>query len=130
MEVTGQQRRLLELCAIRIERESVDWSVIARQALDPHGLDDLYQGVITEKSAAAKRSVPVLRKGLRETAGLADRVTVELEAAAGVGAELVTVLDPQYPANLRLIPNLPSLSVLPRRAHGRRCPLGGGRRYP
>lgn len=107
MEVTGQQRRLLELCAIRIERESVDWSVIARQVLDPHGLDDLYQGVITEKSAAAKRSVPVLRKGLRDTAGLADRVTAELEAAAGVGAELVTVLDPQYPANLRLIPNLP-----------------------
>ena len=107
MEITDRQRRLLELCAIRIERESVDWSVIARQALDPPGLDDLCQGVITEKSAAAKRSLPVLRKGLRDLSALADRVAAELEAAHAAGAQLVTVLDRQYPSNLRLIPNLP-----------------------
>jgi DNA processing protein len=107
MDVTDQQRRLLELCAIRVEKESVDWSLIARLAQDPGGLDDLHQAVITEKSAAAARSRPVLREGLRHLPVLAGRVSAELEAASGVGARLVTVLDPDYPANLRLIPNLP-----------------------
>jgi DNA processing protein len=35
------------------------------------------------------------------------RVDAELAAANAVGARLVTVLDAHYPANLRLIPNLP-----------------------
>jgi DNA processing protein len=107
METTSEQRRLLELCAIRADQDSVDWSLIARQALDPAGLDDLCQGVITEKSAAAAKSRPVLRKGLRRRPEQSDRVAAELEAADRVGARLVTVLDPGYPANLRLIPNLP-----------------------
>jgi DNA processing protein len=107
MEVTEQQRRLLELCAIRIDRESVDWSVIARQAQDPSGLDDLCQAIITEKSAAAEKSRPVLREGLRDPSAPAERVVAELEAASAAGAHLVTVLDRDYPANLRLIPNLP-----------------------
>jgi hypothetical protein len=34
------------------------------------------------------------------------------ELAAGVGARLVTVLDDDYPANLRLIPNLPPFLFL------------------
>jgi DNA processing protein len=107
MEVTDRQRRLLELCAIRIDGESADWNVIARQALDPSGLDDLCQGVIAEKSEAAKRSLPLLRKGLRALAGAAARVAAELESADKAGARLVTVLDQDYPPNLRLIPNLP-----------------------
>jgi len=107
MEVTDQQQRLLALCAIRFDGESVDWNVIARQALDPSGLDDLYQGVITEKSVAAKRSLPLLRRGLRAAAGQAARVAAELEKADEAGARLVTVLDQPYPSNLRLIPNLP-----------------------
>jgi DNA processing protein len=107
VEVTDQQRRLLELCAIRVEKESVDWSLIARLAQHPGGLDDLHQAVITEKSAAAARSRPVLREGLRDLPALADRVSAEVEAATGVGARLVTVLDPDYPPNLRLITNLP-----------------------
>lgn len=107
MEVTGQQRRLLELCAIRVDQQGVDWSLIARQAQYPSGLDDLCRSVITEKSAAAKRSLPVLRSGLRDQPALTQRVARELEAASGAGARLVTVLDPDYPVNLRMIPNLP-----------------------
>jgi DNA processing protein len=107
MEVTDQQHRLLQLCAIRVDKVSVDWSLIARLAQDPSGLDDLHMGVITERSAAAARSRPVLREGLRHLPALADRVAAELAAASSVGARLVTVLDPDYPANLRLIPNLP-----------------------
>ena len=30
MEITERQRRLLALCAIRIDAKSVDWSLIAR----------------------------------------------------------------------------------------------------
>jgi DNA processing protein len=107
MGITEQQHRLLELCAIRIDSQSVDWSLIARQAQDPSGLDDLYEAIITEKSAAADKSRPVLREGLRDLSAPAARVTAELEAAAAAGAHLVTVLDRDYPANLRLIPNLP-----------------------
>jgi DNA processing protein len=107
MEVTDQQRRLLELCAIRVDGVSVDWSLIARQAQDPSGLDDLFADVITETSAAATRSRPVLTAGLHRLPALTERVSAELEAASGAGARLVTVLDRDYPANLRLIPNLP-----------------------
>jgi len=106
MEVTDQQRRLLELCAIRVDGVSVDWSLIARQAQDPSGLDDLFRGIITEKSAAATRSRPVLTAGLQRVPALAERVSAELEAASGAGARLVTVFDRDYPANLRLIPSL------------------------
>ncbi len=107
MEVSDQQRRLLELCAIRVDHESVDWSLIARQAQYPGGLDELCQGIVHEKSVVAKKSVPVLRTGLRDHSAAVERVAAELEAAAAVGAKLVTVLDHGYPANLRLIPNLP-----------------------
>lgn len=112
MDITERQHRLLQLCAIRIDRESVDWNVVARQAQDPSGLDDLWQGIIPEKSAAAKRSVPILRKALRDPAPLARRVDAELEAAAAAGARLVTVMDKDYPANLRMIPNLPPFLFL------------------
>lgn len=107
MEVTDRQRELLELCAIRVDQQSVDWSLIARQAQYPSGLDDLRQAIITEKSAAAKRSMPVLRKGLSDPSALTKRVAEEIEAASGAGARLVTVLDRAYPANLRMVPNLP-----------------------
>jgi DNA processing protein len=49
----------------------------------------------------------VLREGLRDRPALTDRVAAELGAASSAGARLVTVLDPDYPANLRLVPNLP-----------------------
>jgi DNA processing protein len=107
MDVSDTQRRLLELCAIRIDRESVDWSLIARQAQLGDGLDLLWRGVVVEKSAAAQRSRPVLLRGLQDQHSLAERVDSELGAASRYGARLVTVLDPEYPANLRLIPNLP-----------------------
>jgi len=56
MEITESQRRLLALCAIRIDGESVDWNLIARQAQFSDGLDALWAGRIFETSAAAKRS--------------------------------------------------------------------------
>ncbi len=107
MKVTERQRRLLALCAIRIDGAGVDWSLVARQAQFEEGLDALWSGRIFETSAAARRCVQVLRRGIRKTDPLAERVEAELEAADRAGAQLVTVLDEQYPPNLRLIPNLP-----------------------
>jgi DNA processing protein len=107
MDVTEGQRRLLALCAIRVEGDSVDWNLIARQAQFEEGLEALWAGRIFETSAAAKRSVQVLRRGVRDPHALMQRVEAEIEAASRVGAQLVTVLDDGYPPNLRLIPNLP-----------------------
>ena len=65
-------------------------------------------GSITEKSAAAKRSLPVLRRGLRDSAaaGRAGR-----GGARGRGQRPGRGWSPcstsDYPSNLRLIPNLP-----------------------
>jgi len=53
MSITTDQRRLLALCAIRVDHESVDWSLIAREAQFPDGLDNLWSGSIQEKSAVS-----------------------------------------------------------------------------
>jgi DNA processing protein len=107
VEVDDRQRRLLALCAIRVDGQGVDWSLIARQAQFEEGLDALWAGHVFETSAAAARSLPVLHAALGDTAPLLKRVDAELAAASRVGAGLVTVLDEEYPANLRLVPNLP-----------------------
>ena len=107
MSVTEAQRRLLALCAIRDDKASVDWSLLAREAMREPTLEALYAGRIAEKSPVAERARPLLKRGLRDLAALRSRVDSELEAADSVGAHLVTVLDADYPANLRLIPNLP-----------------------
>jgi DNA processing protein len=107
MDITTDQRRLLALCAIRVDQESVDWSLIAREAQFPEGLDALWSGSIQEKSDVAERSRPVLKAGIRNSEGLFARVDAEVAAAVTVGARLLTVLDPEYPANLRLVSDLP-----------------------
>jgi DNA processing protein len=107
VDVTERQRRLLALCAIRVDGAGVDWSLIARQAQFEEGLDALWAGQLLESSAAARRSLPVLREGIRGPGPLAARAETEILAAGRVGAELVTVLDENYPPNLRLVPNRP-----------------------
>ena len=107
MTTTDAQRRLLALCAIRIDHESVDWSLIAREAQFPGGLDALWEGKVQEVGTTADVSQRVLRRGLRRVDELYERVDAELAAAEMVGASLITVLDDDYPTNLRLIPNLP-----------------------
>src|ERR1019366_7790112 len=107
MIITDGQRRLLALCAIRLDKESVDWNLIAREAQFAIGLDDLWNGKVQERSATADASQGVLRRGIRTPEELFERVDSEIEAATKVGVHLVTVLDSSYPANLRLIPNLP-----------------------
>jgi DNA processing protein len=103
----SDQHRLLALCAIRVDGRSIDWSLLAREAQLWQGLDRLEAGEIHEDSKAARESMPVLQTGLAQLDHVRTRVDQELARAAAAGARLVTVLDEDYPANLRLIFDLP-----------------------
>ena len=108
MSFLGDHERLLVLCAIRDGKTSPDWSLIARQAAQPKGLADLYEGVVYERhTQAAKATAAILREHVDRLQEPQERVRAELAAARKVGARLVTVLDDDYPMNLRRIANLP-----------------------
>lgn len=103
-----QQHDLLALCALGGGEEKLDWSLIAREASRQGGPEQLLNGVLVEKSAAAEKSRPVLRRLVADGLEAArERVARELAAAEAIGARLVTVLDDGYPTNLRLVSNLP-----------------------
>jgi DNA processing protein len=107
--VSKDQFRLLQLCAIRSGETSPDWHVLARTAQQPGGLDLLYSGRITEDSKDARKALPVLQECLNDSGCLdaaRERVEREIEAADRCGARVTTVLDHDYPPNLRLVPNL------------------------
>lgn len=108
LDITAHQHDLLTLCALRIGEATLDWSLLARSAQSPDGLAALLDGQLREDSRAATKNRPLLQQGL--AAGLDSaraRVDEELAAAGKAGARLVTVLDEDYPANLRVIGNLP-----------------------
>jgi DNA processing protein len=107
VKVNKNQRALLELCAIRLDDKSPDWSLLAREAMATRSMDDLLQGRFSEKSVAARKSSEMIRRASTDQAIWSHRVDEELELADSVGARLVTVLDESYPVNLRLIYNLP-----------------------
>lgn len=93
--------QLLALCALN----NVDWSLVAREALRPDGLKMLLAGTITERRAS-----PENRRGLKRSleSGLpVDDITDRLAEWTSAGLRLTTVLDDDYPLNLRLVSNLP-----------------------
>jgi DNA processing protein len=90
-----------------VEKKSVDWHLIARTCQSPEALDVVLGGDIPEDSTIATRNLPLLRAALPHIDDARARVDAEVEAASTAGARLTTVLDEDYPANLRLIPNLP-----------------------
>lgn len=100
-------RRILTLCAIRIDGKSLDWSLIARAARDGH-LDELWDGHISaQETPQARAATAFLRVGLRNLDEPRARVAAELDAGYRAGARLITVLDEDYPTNLRQVPDLP-----------------------
>ncbi|MGA2759791.1 MAG: DNA-processing protein DprA [Candidatus Cybelea sp.] len=93
--------QLLALCRLN----QVDWSLLAREALRPDGLRTLLSGELTERRASAEN-----RRGLRQSlaGGLpVEEVAKDLSAWRKAGLKLTTVLDDDYPLNLRTISNLP-----------------------
>ena len=108
MDITKQHRRLLALCAIRVDKSSVDWSLIAREAQFDDDVESLWAGEVSETSDEATAARRLLRLALKDDVDqLLERVDEELAAADKVGARLVTVLDKEFPANLQLVPDLP-----------------------
>lgn len=98
------QASLLALCAI----DHVNWHVIAREAQRPGGLERLLQGELAERSQEARETQKLIA-GARGDLDKPQRRAVEeiRRAEEDAGARLVTVLDDDYPANLRVIYNLP-----------------------
>jgi DNA processing protein len=97
------QRELLALCAI----EGVDRSAIAREAQRPGGLARLLHGELSETSPAATKTKQAIRRASRSWAERTEWVNKQIGIAERVGATITTVLDENYPPNLRLIYNLP-----------------------
>ncbi len=98
-----EQVDLLAMCRVR----GVSWHFLAREAQRPEGMERLCGGRALEESRDATKSLAALA-GARED--LADRqrvVEAMLTAAAADGIGLTTVLDEDYPVNLRTIYNLP-----------------------
>jgi len=95
---------LLALCAV----DGANWHVIARAAADPDGIDALVAGEPLEHSAEATATSEAIVDAHARLDEHLERARNEVESAqTRAGARLVTVLDDAYPANLRLIFNLP-----------------------
>ncbi|GGJ48608.1 DNA-processing protein DprA [Streptomyces brasiliensis] len=89
----------------------LDWSLLARSAQSPEGLAALMDGQVREDSGAATKSRPLLQQGLiaGSTTPAPASTTSWPRPGGRAGARLVIVLDEDYPANLRMIGNLPPL---------------------
>ncbi|WJK33059.1 DNA-processing protein DprA [Solwaraspora sp. WMMA2065] len=102
---------LLTLCAITDpELVRVDWQLIARTAQTPGDLAGWFEGEIREKSPKAERAATLIRKWSKDRAAQTaarDAARKQMAAAQAVGANVTTVLDTDYPANLRLVPDAP-----------------------
>ena len=110
MEITESQRRLLALCAIRVDGESVDWNLIARQAQFSDGVDALWAGRIFENPAAANDNsiraqelasqipVPLIEEHVRVGRG-------SLELTTGWSHGVTAI------ARNSVLPNLPPLPI-------------------
>lgn len=99
-----QHLHLLALCAL----EGTSWYAIARAAQEPAGLDRLLAGELDEDSKEARATAAAVQACRAQLATHVARARDEVTMAAEkVGARLVTVLDDDYPANLRLVFNLP-----------------------
>jgi DNA processing protein len=97
------QTSLLALCAL----DHVNWHVIAREAQQPLGLERLLQGQLIETSKQARETQKLIAGAGGDMAKQRLRAVEEIRRAEDAGARLVTVLDDDYPANLRVIYNLP-----------------------
>jgi DNA processing protein len=97
------QTSLLALCAI----DHVNWYVVAREARRPGGLDRLLEGDLSENSKEARQTQKLIRDAIPVDGARRERALEEVQRAQEVGAQLVTVLDDDYPANLRVIYNPP-----------------------
>ncbi len=105
------QERLLTLCALQHETLGrIDWKLLARTAQGSEALDRWFAGEVTEHSAKADKARQIMAWALASSTALKDArefTLRQLDIAERAGAHLVTVVDEDYPANLRLVPDAP-----------------------
>ncbi|MDX6405374.1 MAG: processing protein [Blastocatellia bacterium] len=94
---------LLALCRIK----GVSWYLIAREARRPDGLERLIQGAFKENTLETVKAKAAIIAARLQFSELQDEACRELESAAAEGISITTVLDEDYPLNLRMIYNLP-----------------------
>jgi DNA processing protein len=94
---------LLAMCQV----PGVVWHFLAREAQRPEGIDRLRAGRATEESDDAAKSLAALAAARDSLGERQLTVQVMLEGARSDGIHLTTVLDEDYPVNLRTIYNLP-----------------------
>ncbi len=94
---------LLVMCRVR----GVSWNFLAREAQRPDGMERLRAGRAAEESPEASKSLAALAAA-RDDLGERQRIVEGLlEGTETDGIQLTTVLDEDYPVNLRTIFNLP-----------------------
>lgn len=94
---------LLALCRVK----GVSWHFIAREAQRPGGPERLLTGTASEGGPEAAQSLQLLGQASRELAGHRQTASEMIASTAADGVGLTTVLDEDYPVNLRTIYNLP-----------------------
>ena len=132
-DLTGNHHLdLLALCSLTAGEDRCDWGVLARQADREGSLDSLMAGEVfeatkrvtevtlldfeaannsakkPERISKADKTLRTLHKASESDWNAAkEQAEKELEAADGINAHMTSVLDDDYPLNLRFIHNLP-----------------------
>ena len=107
-DAAQSHRDLLALCCLADGDDRCEWGIIARQAHRERTLDSLKEGLVIESNERAHRTGWLISTASPvHWASAYDRADAELEAASTLGARMTTVLDDDYPTNLRFIHNLP-----------------------
>lgn len=94
---------LLALCRV----PSVSWHLIAREAQRPGGMTRLLAGTSSESGPNTRETIDHIRAAQKDLGNHREWVAELLGKTRADGIGLVTVLDDDYPTNLRLIFNLP-----------------------
>src|ERR1035437_9482507 len=103
MAERGQHVPLLALLRVK----GVHWHFVAREAQRPDGLGRLLAGKASEGSAEASESLELLAREHDTFDARCAEIVEMLDATEAEGVRLTTVLDDDYPINLRTIFNLP-----------------------
>jgi DNA processing protein len=98
----GEIVDLLALCRV----PDVSWHFLAREAQRPGGLADLLSGRSSERSGDATKSLAALASSEADLPEHRQRIEAMLDGLPE-DVQVTTVLDDDYPINLRVIYNLP-----------------------
>lgn len=99
---------LLALCSLTVGKDRCDWGVIARQAHREGSLEGLLAGEMLEGTKRAHDTGWIASTATNDQWETAyARARTELATGEAIGAGMTTVLDEDFPLNLRFIHNLP-----------------------